>query len=54
MKQIIAKQEYTDKYVSLYEGQIRNIANDLADILIEKGIVAEHKENESPNNDMPI
>lgn len=45
MKQIIAKQEYTDQYVSLYEGQIRNIANDLADILIEKGIVAEHSEN---------
>lgn len=47
MKQIIAKQEYTDKFISLYEGQIRNIGNDLADRLIEKGIVAEHTEDES-------
>lgn len=50
MKQIIAKQEYTDKYVSLYEGQIRNIANNLADRLIEKGIVAEHDEDEGGGN----
>ena len=47
MKQIIAKQEYTDKFISLYEGQIRNIENDLADRLIEKGIVAEHTEDGS-------
>ena len=40
--QIIAKQEYTDKHVSLYEGQIRNISDNLANSLIEKGIVAEH------------
>lgn len=43
--QIIAKQEYTDKYVSLYEGQIRNINDSLANSLIEKGIVAEHDED---------
>ena len=44
MKQIIALQEYTDKYVSFYEGEIRNIEQNLADRLIERGIVAEHTE----------
>lgn len=44
--QIIAKQEYTDKHVSLYEGQIRNISDNLANSLIEKGIVAEHSSDE--------
>lgn len=46
MKEIIALQEYTDKYVSLYEGEIRNIQDRLADKLIEKGIVAEHSDSE--------
>lgn len=45
MKQIIALQEYTDKYISLYEGQIRNIENNLANQLIQQGIVAEHDES---------
>ena len=45
MKQIIALQEYTDKVISLYEGQIRNIQNSLADKLIEEGIVAEHSDS---------
>lgn len=47
MKQIIALQQYTDKYVSLYEGEIRNISNSLADELIEKGIVKQHDDNEN-------
>ena len=42
MKQIIALQEYTDKYISLYQGEIRNIETELANRLIEKNIVAEH------------
>ena len=42
--QIIALQQYTDQYVSLYEGQIRNLSHDLATRLISKGIVAEHDE----------
>ena len=33
--EIIALQEYTDRYVSLYEGEIRNISDDLANKLIE-------------------
>ena len=45
MKEIIALQEYTDKYISLYEGQIRNIEDRLAEKLIEQGIVAEHSDN---------
>lgn len=40
--EIIALQDYTDKYLSLYQGQIRNIGNNLANKLITKGIVAEH------------
>lgn len=43
--EIIALQEYTDKYISLYEGQIRNIEDKLAEELIEKGIVAEHTDD---------
>ena len=42
--EIIALQQYTDKYVSLYEGEIRNIQDSLANRLIEKGIIAEHDE----------
>lgn len=49
MKKIIALQEYTDKYVSFYEGEIRNIEDKLADQLIEKGIVAEHSNSDSEN-----
>ena len=45
MKQIIALQEYTDKFISLYEGEIRNIEDNLADKLIEEGIVAEHSDS---------
>ena len=47
MKEIIALQEYTDKYISLYEGQIRNIEDNIANKLIEKGIVAEHSDSGS-------
>lgn len=42
--EVIALQQYTDKYVSLYEGEIRNIAAPIAAKLIAKGIVAEHDE----------
>ena len=45
--EIIALQDYTDKYVSLYEGEVRNIGKNLANKLIAKGIVAEHDETES-------
>lgn len=43
--EIIAKQEYTDKYVSLYEGEIRNIPDVIAEKLIEQNIVAEHSDS---------
>lgn len=42
MKEVIALQEYSDKYVSLYEGEIRNIDDYLANILIAKNIVRLH------------
>ncbi len=45
--EIIALQDYTDKYVSLYEGEVRNIGKNLANRLIAKGIIAEHDETES-------
>lgn len=49
--EIIALQEYTDQYVSLYEGEIRNISDtSLAADLIERGIVAEHDEVEVSNS----
>lgn len=44
--QIIALQQYTDKYVSLYQGQIRNIPDQIAQKLIEQNIVAEHSSDE--------
>ena len=34
MKEIIALQEYTDKFISLYQGEIRNIEDNLAQELI--------------------
>lgn len=40
--EIITLQEYTDQYVSLYEGQIRNLPNDLALRLINKGVAVQH------------
>lgn len=40
--EIITLQEYTDQYVSLYEGEIRNLPNDLALRLINKGVAAQH------------
>lgn len=40
--QIIALQEYTDKYISLYEGEIRNLNKEIAERLIEQGIVRQH------------
>ena len=46
MKKIIALQEYSDKYISLYEGEIRNIQDGIADKLIEQGIVAEHDDSD--------
>ena len=48
--QIIALQEYTDKYVSLYQGQIRNIPDQIAQKLIEQNIVAEHGDSEGAGN----
>lgn len=58
--EIIALQEYTDKYVSFYQGEIRNINTELAQRLIEKGVVAEHDESSegsdsgssNPSNDL--
>ena len=50
MKEVIALQEYTDKHISLYEGEIRNIEDKLANELIEKGIIAEHSSDEENNN----
>lgn len=49
--QIIALQEYTDKYISLYEGEIRNLNQEIAERLIEQGIVREHDKipNDSKN-----
>lgn len=47
IKEIIALQEYSDKYISLYEGEVRNINIQLANRLIEQGIVAEHDETGS-------
>lgn len=46
-KEIIALQEYSDKYISLYEGEVRNVNIQLANRLIEQGIVAEHDETGS-------
>lgn len=46
-KEIIALKEYTDRYISLYQGEIRNIGYELANRLIEQGIVAEHNETGS-------
>ena len=40
MVEIIALQEYTDQYISLYEGEIRNLPNDIALRLINKGVAA--------------
>lgn len=42
MKEVIALREYSDKYVSFYEGEIRNITDDIANTLIAKGIVRLH------------
>lgn len=48
--EIIALQQYTDKYVSLYQGEIRNINTELAERLIEKKIVRQHIENEDSSD----
>lgn len=49
--EIIALQQYTDKYVSLYEGEIRNLEDKLANKLIEKNIVKPH--GTSTGNELP-
>ena len=36
---VIALQDYTDQYISLFEGEIRDIEDLLANILLEKGVV---------------
>ena len=36
---VIALQDYTDQYISLFEGEIRDIENLLANTLLEKGVV---------------
>ena len=46
-KEVIALKEYTDRYISLYQGEIRNIGYELANRLIAQGIVAEHDETGS-------
>lgn len=43
--EIIALQEYTDNHISLYEGEIRNIQDSLANDLISKNIVALHTDS---------
>lgn len=48
--EIIALQQYTDNKVSLYEGQIRNIEDNLANKLIGKGIVKEHTDDEGSSS----
>lgn len=52
--EIIALQEYTDKYISLYQGQIRNLNKELAQRLIEQGIVRQHDniDDNSGNQDI--
>lgn len=52
--EIIALQEYTDKYISLYEGEIRNISTQLAQRLIEQGIVTEHGDKSNLSEDLFI
>lgn len=49
--EIIALQQYTDKYVSLYEGEIRNLEDKLANKLIAKNIVKPH--GASTGNELP-
>lgn len=45
--EIIALQEYTDKYISLYQGEIRNVSDvSLAQKLISDGIIAEHSDSD--------
>ena len=44
--EIIALKEYTDRYISLYEGEIRNINEPLALRLIEQGVVANHEDQQ--------
>lgn len=39
---VVALQEYTDKYISMYQGEIRNVTDELlAQDLIDKEILAE-------------
>ena len=52
MKQIIALQQYSDKYVSLFQGEIRNLSDEIADRLIEEKVVALHGDSgSSESND---
>lgn len=46
MIEVIALQEYSDKIISLYEGEIRNIEENLAYDLIRRKIVALHADSE--------
>ena len=46
MIEVIALQEYSDKIISLYEGEIRNIEENLAYDLIRRKIVALHTDSE--------
>lgn len=48
--EIIALKQYTDKYVSLYEGEIRNLNDIIAQKLIEQSIVAEHDDSDEQQN----
>lgn len=44
---VVALQEYTDKYISMYEGEIRNVTDEvLLQDLIEKQILAEKTDEE--------
>ena len=42
MKEIIALQDYTNQYISLYQGEIRKIETNLANKLIALGVAAQH------------
>lgn len=44
---VVALQEYTDKYISMYEGEIRNVTDEvLLQDLIERQILAEKTDEE--------
>lgn len=52
---VIALQEYTDKYISMFEGEIREITDEiLADELIANEILAEKSDEEETPVQKPV